>query len=629
MRRVETLPTPEKNLRRSLDGDQRLQAHISEEILDALNSRKRLEEVWRECATLYEACPKEKVRNTPVEGAPNIEVPLAAIAADAMYAMIVDLIHNTEPIISVRANHADNGKHARALQTFINRMVNKDVGFRMGTNNAYLDVTQMGTGVFYIPWAVKLRKTNTHRIVDEGPRIFSVPVEDFLVSPSYSDMEDAPWVAMRTYLTSSEMEQRERLRNWDISEAEPAPVEDWVRSRRERLAHVEPEVSRKASLYEVWSVHLTFDYNDDGEDEALLAIWDRTSGKLLAVDYDPFDSLPFESMACQRRAHMFYGIGPVEMLRGLQYEASEIHNARTLNALLASARMWVADEDKLEDPDIHIMPGGIIKVKGDPDAAIKPWPMSDQFASSFADENIAIGLSERRTGLGDLSLPRPSAVLGSRTPATTALTLTQSVNRRFAPIYDEARFATAAAVVQCLRRYHEQLVSNPEGAAARHILRVVGAKRAPLVLDVLLDPEFEQEYAVETTASSASVNREADKQGAMLMMNMLLSYYEKVLMVVQIASSPEASPPLRETARQIAVKGSEALERFLNTFEFVRDPSAFSLEMEGILSESQRMDQGELAGLSMFGGMFGAPGGEGAPQGGNGGNVRGVPEVAG
>src|SRR6185437_6671880 len=98
-----------------------------------------------------------------------------------------------------------------------------------------------------------------------------------------------------------------------------------------------------------------------------------------------------------------------------------------------------------------------------------------------------IAMAERRVGINDLSTPRPSAVLGSRTPGITALSMLQQVNRRFTPAFDAVRLACAGAVRQCLYRYQERLLAG-DRESERHIRRVLGDAEGDLVISLLKDP---------------------------------------------------------------------------------------------------------------------------------------------
>jgi hypothetical protein len=155
----------------------------------------------------------------------------------------------------------------------------------------------------------------------------------------------------------------------------------------------------------------------------------------------------------------------------------------------------------------------------------------------------------------------------------------QQANRRFTPAFDAMRLATADAVIQCLYRYREQLkAGNKE--AQDNILRVLGAQDGQHVVDLLMEDHFEDEVGVELTASSVSVNKEADRQNALALMGILGQYYDKTLQLLQIGSQQGVSEEVRSAAVKIARATGELVDRTLRTFDTIRDPQTFVLNVE-------------------------------------------------
>ena len=79
-------------IRLSREVREKLERWLTLEIEDALSARSALEERWKECLRQYEGTPEKEIRTVPIEGAPNIEVPVGAIAADSIFAHTIDTI---------------------------------------------------------------------------------------------------------------------------------------------------------------------------------------------------------------------------------------------------------------------------------------------------------------------------------------------------------------------------------------------------------------------------------------------------------------------------------------------------------------------------------------------------------
>lgn len=616
MRSIEQLPQLEDELKVKEDALSAFSSWLNVEVIDALSSRNSLERMWRDCLRRYEGVPRNPVRNTPVINAPNIEVTLGAIAADAVYAQASELVWTTSPLVTVRAgnNNPVTVDEAQALQDFINRVATSELNLREAYDDATLDDVQLGTGVYYIPWVQVKKKTRLARIIDQGPRVYAIPCEDFVVpGGSHASIDGARWVGVRFWLTETDLHDRAMLSDWDISHVNPAAAVDWVRSRRERLGHESESVQRTGNIYEIWDIYCTYDIDGDGDAEDLLVTWDRGSQTILKVGYNPFDHRPFSVMRYQRRAHMFYGLGVLEMLGPYQEEVTELHNHRTLNSMLANTRMWKGKEGVVQE-NMRILPGKIILL--DDPTSLQGEQLGEIYPSAAEAEVITVTLAERRVGVSN-----PGQVLGNRTPGITALSMLQQSNRRFTHSFDSIRNGTAGAVVQALYRYQERLLAG-DSETADHIIRVMGAQPGQLVIQTLRKADFDNNIEIELTAASGSTNRDADRQNAVMLINILAQYYQRTIELVMLAAQPTTPPVVKEVAGKIAKAVGEVVERTIRTFDSVRDPETFIVNVEEELAGLGGISSEGLGGLGQLLGLFsqaqGGPGGQSVPAGGPG-----------
>jgi hypothetical protein len=561
---------------RSPENDERLTTFLSMEIEDALTARKTVDKVWNEARRQYNGVPKRPMREVPVPNAPNIEIPLGAILSDDIFSQAVDTLFTASPLVTVRPVDPKWVEHAKAAQDWINWLVANELDLRTAANNALLDDCQLGTGVYYIPWVEATKKDRIYRVTDRRPRVFAVAPEDWIVPPgSRGDVQRDRWVALRFWYTRGEMEERARARGWDIKNIVPVAQFDLVRLQHERKANMRGAMLWR-EVYEVIETYAYFDYDNDGLDEDLLVTWDRASRSILSVSFNPYDIRPIEVMRYQLRSHLPYGLGIMEMTQPFQEEVTEVHNYTLLNLFLSNARIWVAREGAVPEK-LEIMPGSVIKVLAD-DArqGLVELRMSDVYPSAFQAQGAAISLAERRVGTSGAAGMLSKG--GSRTPGVTALSLLQQVNRRFAPAFDDMREKTAAAVRQAVYRYRERLLAR-DRAVEEHLLMVMDAERASLITELLTTGEFEKAVAIEMTASTAQVNREADRQNAILVANMMQSYYQQTAALALQAATQPMPPELRKLLMDVAAKGTELMDRTLRTFDNVRDPKSFLLDL--------------------------------------------------
>jgi hypothetical protein len=596
-----------------------LKQWLMDEVEAAVSARMEQERVWRDVLRMYEGVPKTEVRNVPIENAPNIEVTLGAIASDAIYAQAVDTLFNISPLITVRATDRMNVPSAKAMQRWANWVADNQSKLRPAAESTVLDTVQLGTGVYYIPWVEWTKKTRIARVLSRGPVIFSIPPEDvFVPGGANVDVQTAQWVGVRFWLSEGEFASRAKRHEWNTDGVMPAGTVGWVRSHREMLGRTSS--SRTIGFnYETFDIYALFDIDDDGEEEDLLIHWDRSSHNIMGVWYNPFDNRPLEPMRYQLRPHLFYGIGVIEMVKPFEEEATEIHNYRMLNMLLANCRFWKGRTGTTADGELRIWPGKYLEMQDPED--LKGEAMAEVYPSIFQSESIPIALAERRTGVNEMSYPRPSQVLGSRTPGITALSMIQMTNRRFTPAFDQIRIGSAKAIIQCMYRYQERLLAN-DTRVEENIRSVLGTRDGALVINALKRPDFDEAVAIEMTASGATTNRDADRQNAIMLVNILSSYYQKTLELVMIASNPQTPPEVRDVATKISGAASEIIERTIRTFDQVRDPQTFIIDVEREIDALPGLDQEGVSGLTGLVSRFAQmTAGEG-----NGGAMGGVPQ---
>jgi hypothetical protein len=590
-------------LRRTPLRDQRLRERILYEIEAAFAARNAQEEEWRNGKRQYAAIPRLPYRSTPVPNSPNIEVPLGAIAVDAQYAAITDTLYTPSPVLTARAEDDQWTEHAKAAQRWSNYCIEHEFGLREATDHAFFDCCQMGTAAFYIPFVEDIYKHKVFDVRWRGPRILPIEPQNVIVpGGSRGDLQRDRWCALRFWYSPGEMRLRSRLRGWDMTRAMPQAEIDWVR-RKHELYGLTYSSNNWRELYEILEIYIYDDYNGDGEDLDLMVHFDRSSHQILALDFNRYDERPIVPMRYQIRPHLFYGLGIMEMIRPFQDETSEIHNHRTLNMMIANVRLWIAQHGVFGDSK-EIWGNKVIEA-ADPNA-VKGLQLGDVYPSSMQAEAATTALAERRIGMeGSASGERPHTI-GTRTPGITALTALQSENKRFTPAFDQMRLGAAEAIRQGLLRQRERLLRG-DSQVERHIVDVLGREDGALVIELLQQPDYDRYVQVEFTAASASVNREADRQNAILIGNLMKGYYSEVMQMIAGVSQSPIAAELIPIAKDVYQKSTELMDRLLRTFEQMRDPRRFLLALDGqfdsmAANAQQRQGLGGLAQQMLQGG---------------------------
>ena len=142
------------------------------------------------------------------------------------------------------------------------------------------------------------------------------------------------------------------------------------------------------------------------------------------------------------------------------------------------------------------------------------------------------------------------------------------------------------------------------------IYNILGYPDGTRVIDIFRRDSFDEHVDLELTASSASVNREGDRQSAIMLTNILGQYYQRTIELIMIASNPQTPPEVASIARKIASSAGEMIDRTIRTFDQVRDPGTFVIEVDQELNslEATATDRQALAGLLQT--LMGGEGGQ-------------------
>jgi len=603
-------------MERSANADGRLLDHLVHEIEDGYAARRPQDSAWMEGMRQYAAVPDTPVVNQPIPNAPNIEFPLGAIISDSLYATGVDTLFSGNPLLTVREMDSEWTEHAKAMQKLVAWMANNEIGLRFAVDTAAQDDIQLGTGVLYCPFVEEERNTSVHKVVYRSPRLFPIAPQDLLVpGGSRGDHQQDPWLSLRFWYTKGELEAQARAQKWDLTLCKPTANIDQTRSYYEQL-HRTSSTTGQRERYEVEIVWTYFDYFNDGIDRDLMVAFDRNSHAILGLGYNRYDTRPVETMRYQIRPHLFWGLGVLEMVAPFQSTASKILNHYLLNMMLVNGRLFMARHGTVDD-FTRIWPNKIVGVESTDD--IKELRLTDVYPSALMGLNQVIQAAERRVGVsGDFSSGATSPrLLGTRTPGITAMTAMQQVNRRFAPAFDGIRLNTAAAVRQCLWRYAERVRQGGKAGTQveEHFTRLLGSVGAARVVELFRQDDFERAVAVEFTAVSASTNREADRQDAMLRMQTQGGYFQQVMQSIAMLTQPGIDPLVHRVARKILEATNVTMDQYLRTFDQVRNPERMIVDIDAEIGEAQ-MDAEEAAETSgqlenMLGPIMGALGGGG------------------
>ncbi len=583
-----------------------------EERLRSESARKAIEVGWMDEMRMYEGIPPSSVRDSAgnMADAPNIEITLGAIAVDNIFANLIELLYQTDQMLQVLPRKGYE-EYSDAVQDYVDWGCREAFNVDDAIPPAAHDCIKLGSMCLYIPWVEKVKVTDTYKIIDRGPRIIPLAIEDFhLPEGSRGNVQTDRWASMDMWLTEADISLYEKSdhnsKGWNIEGIETAANISEVRQKRLDVAKEHSSEAAAGKLYQIEYCCGEYDIDDDGLLEELEIVSDVTTNKIMSVAFAKYDARPFEFAVYQLRPHVAWGLGVMRMNTPFEDEVSTIHNERVLNARLANARMWRAGSAVAAFLN-KIWPGKVVTANKD---EVEPLKMADIYPSTTQAEMMTISFAERRTGVSDLQAAQGR--LGTRTPGISAMSYMQAANRRFTPAFRNMRGCIAAAIRQCLYRTQERIKAKDK-AVIEDIKNVLGDKADKFLelmgkVDNLIDA-----VDIQVTASSVSINREADRQSWVMLSQLAEKYYQSRIQLEQLkAQAP--TQEMKQLVEAIEAASIKLMRRILRTFETVSDVDAYLAEVEGIKQMTEQLPPQAQGGLNGLAQMMQERAQSGAPQ---------------
>jgi hypothetical protein len=606
-----------KPLKINMEQRARLKERLQNKHKSALQARAGWENMCRTAIRMYQGTPPDHARWLPFENAPVIEVTIGAMACDTVISQAEDLIFQVKPPLTIRSRKGDFDDAADAVQDLVNHGVESGFwNFEPGVKEGLIDQVQLGMVVGYIPYTKTVRKTDVREVVTFGPKIHCLAPEDFIIPANATkNIQTCEFATMRMWMGKDELNLRARLNNWTVDDAAAPDTSSVIRADRLRTAGVSGGQLDTKPPVTIGDTFIYFDIDDDGIEEDLEVIWNMTSGNVLKVMYNRYDSRPFVLECYQDRAHTAFGLGVLEMMIPFEREVTEIHNNHIWNMMLANTKMYQGPSTGMQETTAAYPGKYLINDEG-PQGEIKVLDMGEVNGTAIQAESVVTAMGRERIGTTQISAPIRSS---SRTPGISMLSMMQQANRRFTHPFNNMRNFGSQVVMHCLFRLQEQVRAGNKDVAKK-LKEILGDDKAGLVIDLFKHSKVELTDAldIQLTASSVSVNRESDRQNMVMLATQIWPvYFQAMTQLAQFIAQPPF-PGADKVAKQAEKAINKFFGKILKTFDQISDVRSLQVDLDDIQPMMQQlgMEQvpGQLNGMMSQMGQNGAgPGGP--PQG--------------
>jgi hypothetical protein len=418
------------NLKRVMKGTGRtlgetLSAHIKEELDKEMGNQSKLLTNIKKWQRQFKG--KKKSKSTPWANASNIAVPITRSNVENVFVRLMDNIFNRRKPVIVKAKKPELMEVARETETALEWLLTNVIKLREKLFSPLLQQLKIGTAIVYLAWEEERRTiyrwaedsdpkemkrykvaggtgeaVKDTQTIYSGPNIYPIPREDFIISSDATTIKDAYMVGFRKAYRKEEMELRAKRGVWLKDEVAKILSPDKPTENEETRADnqgKELEKTDSSKPYEFWTICITYDVDGDDEPDDIMVTIHRETGTIVRAIYSPTftGQRPFVRLVCNPVEYAFDGEGFCEVLKQLQEEIDSLHNQRLDRGSMINSMMTITQEGSgLENFKVEL--GKNYVCAGDVNDVFKEIKFSDNYPSTYAEEDRLIALADRVSG---------------------------------------------------------------------------------------------------------------------------------------------------------------------------------------------------------------------------------------
>lgn len=547
----------------------KLADYLAYEITDSLAEHNELEDRLDDWQMAYDGDPKERKKTFPWPGASNVVIPIIGMTCDAIVARFINTLFGMTPFWSARALRRETEPFAKPIENYLEWSRINEFNLYGALRPWANELTKFGWAWLKWGWEVyTVREWAFDETMGATPRdtivrrpvLYHVCNRDIIKQVGVEDEKQAEWIAHRIRLTDNQL----RLRRHDGLYVDVEKIitnkDDATRVHESLKSDRHSPTSPRERLNTVFEVCVDWPWGDDDYPEQMLVTFHLPTKTVMRAVFNPYGHRMYEKTSFILREGKYEGLGIARRLWHLQEEITTIHRQRVDNGTVANTRFYVGKRGMIKDGTM-VWPGRVLTVQ-DPEKDLKAFQLGDVYPSMHQLEMAALAYAERASGVSDYQMGRESSIAGSRATATGTLAVIQEGNRRFDLNVRDMREGLGRVgkrILELNQRF------RPRGAA----FFVQGEKEGELTEAVLsLPPEFSAAgMAIELTATTATINREIEKQGLIALMGLANQYYQTLGQAAMGLSNPQVPGELKELIVRMTQGGEYLFKRIAQTFD--------------------------------------------------------------
>lgn len=576
-----------------------IRIHLDEKLRILIADMVAKQDIWAGQEKAYRALPQGK-KTLPFVGAANEVMPVVAMVVDPTHARLDTGIFKQEPVFTIKGLKRSILPTIPGLSAWIDFYQRHFLKLRSVVSPRLLECAKLGDmvlkTVYHRDEVTGLMYDDAFNVVEQtqvrfkGPKVFGISVGDFLFPPGYQMLQDCPIVAERQRTTFDKLKAAEAsklLIDVDKIKGQERHARTALEEARETAIQHEP--TRRTDdivVYEIW-----FTWTIKKKPVRMVATYHLETRTFLQLRYNwyfhqryPYTIIPFTVSN-----DSLHGIGLAEMVKPFQDAITRFQQMSSDNAYLANIRMYIAKRDSGIEDIPRVFAGRVFFVD-DPKKDFIPFAASDIYPSTIIERQNLFGMVEKRTGTSDYSIGRESPIIGTRATATGTLALIQQAAHRVEEVLENIRVGMGEVMENCIYIWIQygldgldDLVFGDDriGEQVKEFFRLVQRENVGGAI------------AIDLTVTDASGSRQATQQMQLQIIQVMMSYLEKVLAAGQAAlQAQEELPQFAEMIKEVMRAARQMFKDLLNKYD-IRNP-------EDYLPDLTRFLEGETSGPELI-----------------------------
>ena len=567
---------------------EKIAKYLLTEIETATSERSRFitrVDTWRR---QREAMPEQEQKNFPWEKASNVCLPIAEITTNGITSMLKSTFSQKHPFFHIKPHKQEMQKHADVLSKYLDKLVESKFHLNLRTlnNDIFYDLASLGTQFIAVPWVEDVhvfKRKNENGVLDEvsvtrhrGPMVVPIRIEDFFCRDYVTDLETAPWVAIRHNLLWHELKQRENQGIYENVDK----IKSFVQTKpEENLASEGARIgfdAMQSELYEIMECDLFWDIDNDGVPEDIKIWFEKSSGIVLREELNDLGTRAIDRIVYVSLPKKLYGMGVGWMCEHAQEACNTLFNMSVNAAHLSSSQMFKIKRGSNIGPNEGLYPGKFIEMD-DVERDLAPIIFPNVTLPNIQLMGIIRELTDRVTNATSANMGFPDSY--AKTRATTSGQMFQAqqgsrVSNSIAENVEEGFARIGQLIVFQLIRNKEKVNMELLDKADQVLLKEV--------LDMKVE-EIHLNFAFSITSTKAEQTEEAKRQMILTLSQLYSMYGQQNLQLLtammntlkSVQNDPKALQPLVEKfqllGEQLMVGSTKLMGYVLDSVEIERD----------------------------------------------------------